>query len=123
VGGSDTHHLINPTGDHLGRPTTWVLAGATRSVERILTALREGRSFVSRDTDGPQLYVSRQSIHVVDGRGATLTVVSPRGVESTSTVPTDDWTTSVTVDAPYVRVQLSAHNEEMLAVSNPVWSE
>jgi hypothetical protein len=122
LGGSDTHHLKDPREDRLGRPTTWAYAGADRSTFAVLGALRAGRVFISRDVDGPQLYLSASAVRVVDARNATLTLVSPRGVESSATIPTSDWTTSFHLDAPYIRAQLTHSNSEMLALSNPVWA-
>jgi hypothetical protein len=61
-------------------------------------------------------------VRVVDGRSATLTLISRRGVDSTMTVPTDDWSTRVDLsEEGYVRAQLT-RGDEMLALTNPVWS-
>jgi hypothetical protein len=118
VGGSDTHHLKRD-GDRPGRPTTWVQADS-RSVDGVLTALRAGRVFVSRDVDGPQLYLSRENVHVVGAGGATLTLVSARGVERSTTVDSDDWTIPVTHSGLFFRAELRDASGEMLALSNPV---
>jgi hypothetical protein len=119
VGGSDTHHLKR-AGDRPGRPTTWVQVGGDRSVSGVLSALRAGRVFVSRDVDGPQLFLWRDHLRVLDARGATLTLVSDRGVERSSTVASDDWTTSIALESAYVRAELRDASGEMLALSNPV---
>jgi hypothetical protein len=121
VGGSDTHHLKNPSGDRLGRPTTWVRA--EQSVSGVLGALRSGLAFISRDVDGPQLYVQSDRLRVVDARGANLVLVSDRGPESSLTIPSGDWTTSLSVDTAYLRAEVRAPDGEMLALSNPVWSD
>jgi len=122
LGGSDTHHLKRAEpADKLGRPTTWVHVGKRRTPEVVLAALRLGHVFISRDVNGPQVYLSRDNVRVLDGQGATLTLVSPRGIESTVTVPTEGWTTRINVSERYVRAQL-AEGDEMLAITNPVWS-
>jgi hypothetical protein len=121
VGGSDTHNLRNPSGDRLGRPTTWAYLGADRSASGILSALRGGSVFVSHDVDGPQLYFSRDAVRVVDAHGATLILISERGVEHSITVASADWTTSIGVDSQYVRAEVRDARGEMLALSNPVW--
>lgn len=121
VGGSDTHHLKNPSGDRLGRPTTWVRA--SRTVDGVLAALRNGIAFVSRDVDGPQLYLSRDTLRVVDAPGAMLHLVTDRGTESSATIPSGDWTTAIRVDAAYLRAEVRTPDGEMLALSNPIWSQ
>jgi hypothetical protein len=122
VGGSDTHHLQRPEpADRLGVPTTWVYVDSSPTLAAILAALRNGHVFISHDVDGPQMYIERESVRVVDGAGATLTLVSSHGVGKQMNVPTDDWTTSfVMSDAPNLRAEL-ARGDEMLALTNPVW--
>jgi hypothetical protein len=122
VGGSDTHHLKqSEPSDSLGRPTTWAEVGEDRSVAGVLSAVREGKVCVSRDVDGPRVFLSRERVRVVNAWRATLTLVSRRGVESAQTVTTDDWTTALpTSHDTYVRAQVRLGNE-MLALSNPVW--
>jgi hypothetical protein len=123
LGGSDTHHLKRAEpADRLGRPTTCVHVGDVRTPEAVLAALRQGDVFISRDVDGPQVYLYRDRVRVVDGRSATLTLISRRGVESTLTVPTEDWSAPVALNEEgYVRAQLT-RGDEMLALTNPVWS-
>jgi hypothetical protein len=121
VGGSDAHHLKNKSGDRLGRPTTWV--HASRTPESVLAALRNGIAFISADVDGPQLYLSGDTLRVVDARGATLHLITDRGLERSATIPSSDWTTCVTLDVAYLRAEVRASDGEMLALSNPIWSD
>jgi hypothetical protein len=132
LGGSDTHTLneVDPDPRHgrrLGLPTTWARAGQNRSVEGVLAALRSGQAFISRDVDGPQLYVTPQAdgwrVRVIDARGATLTLVSHRGIEVTATVPAADWSDVFDIDeaAAYVRAQVMDEHGDMLALSNAVF--
>jgi hypothetical protein len=117
VGGSDTHHLKR-AGDRPGRPTTWVYVGEDRSVSGVLSALKAGRVFVSRDVDGPQLFLWTDRLRVVGASGATLSLIGDHGVERSTTVASDDWTTSVTMESPYLRAELRDASGEMLALSN-----
>jgi hypothetical protein len=120
VGGSDTHHLKR-AGDRPGRPTTWVQVGDNLSVDAVLSALREGRAFVSHDVNGPQLYLSRDRVHVVDASGAILSLIGDHGVERSITVTASDWTTSITLEGRrYLRAEVRDARGEMLALSNPV---
>lgn len=120
VGGSDTHHLKNRSGDRPGRPTTWVRAD--RSTAGVLRALREGRAFVSRDVDGPQLYLSSNNVRILDAAGAQLVLVTERGPIRSETIASADWSTSIRLDARYLRAEVRAPDGEMLALSNPIWS-
>src|SRR5205085_10306708 len=105
LGGSDTHNLKLADADarhgrHLGQPTTWVDAGDDPSTEGVLAALRAGRAFISRDVDGPQLYVRHQaegtfSARLVDGREGALMFISERGVETIVNVSENDWSSDV----------------------------
>jgi hypothetical protein len=84
--------------------------------------LRAGRVFISRDVDGPQLYLQPGAVRAVDARGAALLLISDRGIEQTATVDSDDWTASVSVrDAAYARAQLMDGYGQLLALSNPVF--
>jgi hypothetical protein len=132
LGGSDTHTLneVDPDPRHgrrLGLPTTWARAGQNRSAEGVLAALRSGQAFISRDVDGPQLYVTPQAdgwrVRVIDARGATLTLVSHGGIEVTATVPAADWSDVFDIDeaAAYVRAQVMDEHGDMLALSNAVF--
>jgi hypothetical protein len=133
LGGSDTHNLKAPDADarqgrHLGRPTTWVDAGDDPSTAGVLAALRAGRAFISRDVDGPQIYLRRLgdgfSLRVVDGRQAELQLISDRGVKTTISVPTSDWSEVFRMPqaANYVRAQLMDQQQEVLALSNAIFT-
>ena len=138
VGGSDTHNLKAVDADarhgrHLGRPTTWVhvaddpSADDKPSARDVLAALRAGRSFISKDVDGPQLDFARGAegfrLRVVDGRQAAVMLISERGIETTVNVPTSDWSEVFRVPhaATYVRAQLVDQRGEMLALSNAIF--
>ena len=120
VGGSDTHHLKGTPHDHLGQPTTW--ARAERSVSSVLHALRQGHTFISRDVDGPELYLSRERVHVVGARGLTLCLLSANGIESMRKIPSDDESLPTPMGRGYVRAELRGASDEMLALSNPVFT-
>jgi len=135
VGGSDTHYLRAggvPArhADSLGTPTTWVHAEAT--VPSILTALREGRSFVSESPLGPQVYVDpdpartgRVSVEVRDGAGAVLQLLGDRG--TLASFPIDAAFRDATFDVPrgtrFVRAQLMSSSGDVRALTNPIWAE
>jgi hypothetical protein len=134
LGGSDTHFLKGIDSDarhgrHLGLPTTWACAGDNRSTAGVLAALRAGQVFISRDLDGPQLYLTREGadfrIRAVDARRATLMLVSARGVEATASVVSSDWTVVFRLQNPplYIRAQLIDDNGHMVALSNPTFIE
>lgn len=130
VGGSDTHNLRfeDPDTRHgrkLGLPTTW--AHASPTAESILSALRAGDSFISRDIDGPQLYFSRAPdgsyvARAVGAARAALLLISPDGVELATHVPVDDWTSTYALPGPhtFVRAQLMDEHGQMLALTNPI---
>ncbi len=127
LGGSDTHVLRDPSvGDRLGSPTTWAYVGDDRTAAGVLNALRSGRVFISREVDGPQLYLSREgsaiSAHAVDARGAVLMLLSAGGLEHSAVITSDDARVSADLpEAPlYVRAQLLDAYGQLLAVSNAV---
>jgi hypothetical protein len=137
LGGSDTHYLRRPAvtprhADALGRPTTWVDAGARPTVATIIAALREGRSFVSESVRGPQLYLEpdrgrtgRVVVEVRDGAGATLALLSDSGTIGTAPVNDAAWDRAFELPAGsrYVRTQLVAANGDVRALTNPVWAD
>ena len=132
VGGSDTHFLrsVDPDSSHpaaLGLPTTWVDAGRRPGVEGLLRGLHAGRTFVSVSPAGPQLYLSgtraRLNVEVRGGRGAQLLVVGDGGVMEARVVESDEVQVEMVVPSasPYVRAQLAGPNDELLAVTSPLW--
>jgi len=133
LGGSDTHNLKQTDADarhgrHLGQPTTWADAGSDASTEGVLTALRAGRAFISRDVDGPQLYFARQAdgtftVRVVDGRHGILALMSERGAEASVIVTKDDWSEDfrLTRATQYLRGELVDQKSEMLALTNALF--
>src|SRR5438093_845756 len=137
LGGSDTHYLHGRDlgardADSLGTPTTWVQVGDRRTVDAILAALREGRSFVSESPRGPQLYlepdparVGRVSVEVRDGAGAVLVLLSEAGAVETAAVSDPAWdrTFDVPAGASYVRAQLAGANGNIRALTNPLWTD
>jgi predicted metal-dependent phosphoesterase TrpH len=127
LGGSDTHVLKDPrSNDRLGWPTTWAQVGTDRSPRGVLEALRAGRAFISRDVDGPQLYLTRSGssvdVHAVDAHRAVLLLISEHGVQHAAGVPTTDWRVCVELAhaSEYVRAQLMDQHGQMLALGNPV---
>lgn len=58
-GGSDTHGLPNRDGFAPGHPTT-VVHAASLSKEGVVSALKAGRSYVTRSPRGPELYLTAQ---------------------------------------------------------------
>ena len=135
VGGSDTHYLHRGDvaarhEDSIGVPTTWV--DADPNVASILAALREGRSFVSASPRGPQLYLSldparrgRAVVEVRGGDGATLQIVDETGRSTVATIEGGDWEEALEVRAAsrYLRAELVSPGGDMLALSNPLWTD
>jgi hypothetical protein len=98
----------------------------------ILSALREGRSFVSESPRGPQLYLEadrgragRASVEVRDGAGATLMLLSDLGPVGAAPVNDAAWDHSFEVPAGvrYVRAQLVAASGDLRALTNPIWAD
>ena len=56
-GGSDLHGVVNTQGFFIGTPTTVVFAPRLAKAD-IVTALKNGRSFVTRKADGVEVYLS-----------------------------------------------------------------
>jgi hypothetical protein len=137
LGGSDTHYLhrsdVAPRhADSIGTPTTWAQVEGQPTVDSVLAALREGRSFVSESPRGPQLYLEeerglggRVRVEVRDGAGAALLLVSDAGTIETAAVNGSAWERSfdVPAGAGYVRAQLVAVNGDIRALTNPLWRE
>jgi hypothetical protein len=137
LGGSDTHYLhrsdVAPRhADSIGTPTTWAQVEGQPTVDSVLAALREGRSFVSESPRGPQLYLEeerglggRVTVEVRDGAGAALLLVSDAGTIETAAVNASAWERSfdVPAGAGYVRAQLVAVNGDIRALTNPLWRE
>ena len=133
LGGSDTHRLkagdLDPRhGRRLGVPTTWACTGGERSSEAVLAALRAGRVFISRDVDGPQLYLEQRhnavGVHAVDAAGAALLLISDRGIGFTNRVTSSDWadTLRLSDEVRYVRAQLIDEYGQLLALTNPLYA-
>jgi hypothetical protein len=127
LGGSDTHMLrAQPRRDRLGSPTTWAQS-QERSPESILTALRAGRAFISRDVDGPQLYVDRVDdglfVRAVDAPRSALLLISTRGVEHALAADGADWSHTLhwPEDCSYLRAQLIDEHGQLLALTNPLY--
>ena len=137
VGGSDTHYLKRGNvslrhQDALGTPTTWVQVDGRPTVNGILAALREGRSFISESPRGPQLYLEpdrgrsgRVSAEVRDGAGTTLMLLSDSGSIAAEPVSDAAWDRAFDLPAGprYVRAQLVATNGDVRALTNPVWPD
>jgi hypothetical protein len=136
VGGSDTHYLrprenVAPRhADSIGTPTTWVQA--ERNVASILSALREGRSFVSASPRGAQLYLNpdparrgRVVVEVRNAQDTTLQLLDDAGAVSVAGVSSAIWEEAFPVrpGSRYVRAEVVAATGECLALSNPIWTE
>ena len=131
LGGSDTHRLKGADADSrhgrmLGLPTTWAQVDGAPTAESVLDALRSGRAFVSRDVEGPQLYLSRDGadvrVRAVDAHGAMLQLVSPEGIAKAASVTRDDWSASFTASDGYVRAQLVDRYGQLTALTNPLYT-
>jgi hypothetical protein len=132
LGGSDTHNLREIDldtrhGRKLGVPTTWARVDGPAAPDTVLGALSAGRVFISRDVDGPQLYIWRVddgvALRAVDAPGAALVLVSARGIEATVAITGSDW--KQTFHQPhgrgYLRAQLMDEHGQMLALTNPLF--
>jgi hypothetical protein len=73
--------------------------------------------------EGPQVYFSRDGVHVVGANGATLRMVTDHGLMKEVTITSEDWTSPMTVESLYVRAEVRDRNGDMLALSNPLWAE
>ncbi len=79
--------------------------------------------------DGPQLYLAPATsdvrLRVIGGRGAAVMLLSDRGCVAAFAVLDDDWAVEVDVSAavPNVRAQLVDPDGDVLAVTNPVWTD
>ncbi|HEY8823739.1 MAG TPA: CehA/McbA family metallohydrolase [Candidatus Limnocylindria bacterium] len=135
VGGSDTHYLHRRDGaprhaDSIGRPTTWVYVDGAPTVAAILTALREGRSFVSESPRGPQLYlevdrgrIGRVTVEARDAEGARLELITEAGTIASKPAADDPLVFEIPGDTRYVRAQLVAEGGDVRALTNPLWIE
>lgn len=135
VGGSDTHLLRTPDPRHsprLGLPTTWVEAGARPTATSILAALRDGRSFVSTSPRGPQLYIEpdrgragRVTVEARAAEGAALVLLSESAAvaDAPITGARFDMRFDVPRGARYVRAQAIDPTGELVAITNPVWTD
>ncbi len=135
VGGSDTHRLhgqmVSPVAPRLGQPTTWIglAAGAPRTTETILAALRAGHCFVAASPEGPQLYLSHHGngirARVVGAHGAVVVVLDHCGTVAARPVTANDLEiiTPFAPDSTYLRAQVIDHAGTMLAISNPIWRD
>jgi hypothetical protein len=135
LGGSDTHYLHRRDPDprhsqRLGTPTTWVRAD--RSVASVLSALRDGRAFVSESPRGPQIYLEpdraragRVTVEVRDGVGTTLQLVGRNGTIAAAAVDAASWDRSFVVPAgaAYVVAQLASVTGDIRAMTNAIWAE
>jgi hypothetical protein len=82
--------------------------------------------FISRDVDGPQLYLSRTeegiAVRAVGAARAALLLVSSDGIETTATMSREDWTdTFRRPNGRYVRAQLMDEHGQMLALTNALF--
>ncbi len=133
VGGSDTHKLTGEsTGPipraTLGEPTVWVNPGPEVSEATILQAIRDGRSFISADPSGPQLFLTSLENHQVDvrvgyARGLSLMLLAHGKCIAAKAIADDDSTASFVVPetAKYVRAQLVDSAGNIEALTNPIW--
>jgi hypothetical protein len=92
----------------------------------VLEALRTGRVFISREPDGPQIYLAKSevgvSVRVVGAERASVLLISDRGVEQASAIGADDWRQDFDIESRrYVRAQVMDEHGQMLALSNPVY--
>jgi len=133
-GGSDTHRLRAPVpgslfAPRLGQPTTWAQVAGTPTVAGVLDALRAGRSFLSAEPTGPQLFLAQEGAQVrvrcVGARGATLMVLSDRGTVFATAIDAADVARHVSLTGvwAYLRAQLVDEAGRMLAFTNPLWRD
>lgn len=135
VGGSDTHVIREEPGTgptrrpRLGEPTTWVQVDGPLTVAGLLAGIRAGRCFVSVSPAGPQLYLERTGadarVRVVNGAGATLSLIGDANSIAAAAVECDDWSFDLPFPerVSYLRAELTGVRGQMLALSNPLWRE
>ncbi len=138
-GGSDIHGMHNEEGFAPGQPTTVVYAESL-SKAGILAALRQGRSYVARSPEGPELYLTARgpggqdemmggtvygaaddqvevSMRAVGGAGKQLVLIRDGKVVMTAAITSNDQTVSVTQmvgGGGYVRAELRGKGEASL---------
>lgn len=144
-GGSDLHGVTNSDGKRAGLPTTVVYADALAR-EPVVTALRAGRSFITRAPDGVEIYLTAtgpgaQSTYtggriygtthdavtvsalVRRGGGMRLKLVSAEGQVSETQLDSDEQTISLdtTLEAGFIRAEVRSHGLfAMEALTNPI---
>ncbi len=150
VGGSDWHRQreleeVPPRAP--GAPTTWVYAAGAPSASAILQGIRRGRVSLSSEPTGPFLDLRAGPssatmggdtlkrpdherltvrVHCLRGQGCLLQLLDQASVLYSQVVSEqDEWiTTELPVpDSLYVRAELRTTDEEMKALTNPIYLE
>jgi hypothetical protein len=135
VGGSDTHALApqDPATagplprPRLGEPTTWLRVDGEPTVAGLLDALHHGRCFVSRGTEGPELYVSLHDgivqTRAVGAAGMTLMLIADGASIAAAAITDSDYTTVIELPGStrYVRAQIVDQYGNVTALSNALW--
>lgn len=135
LGGSDSHWRATVLVQGPGQPATWVYA-QERSLQGVLDGVRAGRTFVSRDFLGPQLYLEADAdgdgnyeamvgdtvpagpvalrARVVDGVGNVVRFVVDGQVAGEQLVAAPSFTAEATLDLTgkkWVRADLLQHDD------------
>jgi len=144
-GGSDLHGVTNGTGHRAGLPTTVVFADALARGP-LVTALRAGRSFITRAPDGVEVYLTAtgpggQSTYtggrlyggaedavtasalVRRGGGMRLRLLTAGGEASTTELDSDEQTVTLdtTMGTGFVRAEVRGRGHlAMEALTNPI---
>ena len=144
-GGSDLHGVTNDGGNRAGLPTTVVYADALAR-EPLVTALRAGRSFITRAPDGVEIYLTATgpggqatytggrlhgaaedavsvSALVRSGGGMRLRLLTAEGEVSATELDSDEQTVPLdtTIGAGFIRAEVRGRGFfAMEALTNPI---
>ncbi len=141
VGGSDNHFLKREHVAQLAVPTLWVHCDGEPSAVSLLDAIRAGHVMIANSVSGPRLTLTsahammgdvvslgetRQlqvSVSVSAGSGCWLELYTTAGLVERLAIPDAEFHRNfqVPADSVYVRAQLADENEQVCALTNPIY--
>ena len=143
VGGSDCHKIFDREEQWLGQPTNVIYCPGDPSPAGIIDGLRKGHAFITRNPNGPQLYLSSGSaimgdtvtapatdklsitVHTIGGSGMQLQIWTAHGAIEQHMLSGDDHSFNFEIDvrgARYIRAQLKdVGSGYVTALTNPIF--
>ena len=140
VGGSDNHFLKQSHIAHLGVPTLWIYCSGEPSAAKLLTAIRAGHVMISDNPRGPRLTLNAGdammgdlllrpendrlivTIEISGGTGCTLELYTAAGCVERQPIPEDHFHLEVEIAIDtYLRAQLVGNNDQIRALTNPIY--